>query len=401
MTSDVTPTITRLFARSAAGPLSSPRTTRPRPVRAAAWAAIVAQVAFVAAWIVAGALESGYSGVDEYVSELGARGAAHAWIIDVGFVLLGVAVACLGLALRAVLPRRRASLVAAILFGIFGITFALNAAFRLDCAISVNHACEAASRAGDLSWHHYTHMWLGLVNELAIVATPFALARALWPSAPGALALLAGKGGLALGILATVLSHADAIADGLAQRFELGLVHVWILIVAVGLVHATRRPRPPATATPMRPRDFFRSSWSGRGEVVGRPAFLGRFLTQRFAGRRLSTPISDAVWVVEDEATFADGKVERRRLFCELVAPDRIHVTSDDMPDGAEVSLEPDGYRVWPYRFSVPVGPVRFLLHCRDQAGLEDDGTLVDTIDFRWLGIPVARATFRMRPDES
>jgi hypothetical protein len=48
-----------------------------RRVRALACLAIAAQVVFVVGWIIAGALEPGYSPVRSYVSELGRRGAAH------------------------------------------------------------------------------------------------------------------------------------------------------------------------------------------------------------------------------------------------------------------------------------------------------------------------------------
>jgi hypothetical protein len=63
-----------------------------------AWAAILAQVVFVGGWVLAGALEPGYSHVREYISELGRHGAAHPWIFTVfvgiwglGFIALAVA----------------------------------------------------------------------------------------------------------------------------------------------------------------------------------------------------------------------------------------------------------------------------------------------------------------------
>src|SRR2546423_3387094 len=97
----------------------------PAPIRQLAWLAIAGQVAFVAAWVIAGALEPGYSAFDQAISELGARNAAHPWLMNTGFVILGLAIAALGPCLLAVLPRRRAARVAGGLFAVAGLAMAL------------------------------------------------------------------------------------------------------------------------------------------------------------------------------------------------------------------------------------------------------------------------------------
>ena len=66
-------------------------------IRALAVGAIAAQVVFVVAWIVAGALEPGYSHARQRVSELGASTAAHPWIVNGAITLLGVSFVALGL----------------------------------------------------------------------------------------------------------------------------------------------------------------------------------------------------------------------------------------------------------------------------------------------------------------
>jgi hypothetical protein len=43
----------------------------------------------------------------------------------------------------------------------------------------------------------------------------------------------------------------------------------------------------------------------------------------------------------------------------------------------------------------VPVGPLRFVLWCRESHRLQPDGTIVDTMRLRWHGLPVARITIR------
>ena len=84
--------------------------------------------------------------------------------------------------------------------------------------------------------------------------------------------------------------------------------------------------------TPLQPREFFRASWIGDGEFIPHP-FL-RWLLRREALRLSSQPqwLSDTIWLVKDRFEFSSGRVLERQMFCELVAPDRIHCTADDMP---------------------------------------------------------------------
>ena len=67
------------------------------------------------------------------------------------------------------------------------------------------------------------------------------------------------------------------------------------------------------------------------------------------------------------------------------------------MPDGADVTVDEDGYLIAPYRVLVPVGPARFMLRSRDQATIEPDGTLHYVARLRWHGLPVARLDMRAR----
>jgi len=48
---------------------------------------------------------------------------------------------------------------------------------------------------------------------------------------------------------------------------------------------------------------------------------------------------SETIWIVKDRFELSSGRVVERKMFAELVAPDRIHVTGDDMPLGADIIL--------------------------------------------------------------
>ena len=105
------------------------------------------------------------------------------------------------------------------------------------------------------------------------------------------------------------------------------------------------------------------------------------------------------MWIVEDRVRYDDGEHYVRRMVAELSGPDRVHVTADDMPGGAELRLEEGGYRVSPYRLAMPIGPLRFVLRPRDEVRPRgEDGALDWTIRFSWLGLPVARLRGVVRP---
>ncbi len=113
-----------------------------KPARTLAWFAIAAQFAFIAAWIVGGALEDGYSHLDHHISELGADGAANPALVNAAIVLLGLSIAALAAALHQVLPARPASRVAAALFLLSGIAIVVGGLFNNDCSTAIDATCQ-------------------------------------------------------------------------------------------------------------------------------------------------------------------------------------------------------------------------------------------------------------------
>ena len=281
------------------------------------------------------------------------------------------------------------------LFALAGVGFVVAGLARPDCDLS-RAACSARFDAGTLSWQTSLHLWAGLVTEVALALTPFALARALWPSPVGVLALCCGVFGIAIGVVSLPLYGIGA--DGLVERVGLGATNLWIVIVAAGILHETRSAPKLSAPAALRPRDFFGSAWSGQGIALGVPALLWRPISPRFTLARETTWHSEEVAVVRDRAVLSNGRVEERVRYARFVDPSHIHVTADDMPDGADVTVDEEGYRVAPYRVLAAVGPVRFMLTSRDQASVTPDGTLLYVSRLRWHGLPVARLQMRARP---
>ena len=372
-----------------------------KPVRMLAWFAIVAQFVFSGAWITAGALEDGYSHAHDYISELGSDGAAHPWIVNAAILLLGLGMGAIAFALWRTLPRSRASRVAVALFGAAGLCFVLAAVFNGDCSTAVDPTCQARYDEWDVSTSAQIHGWASSVGGLCLIGTAFALARALWNQPVAAPLLVSGLIGLGFAVAGPFAESIDNGPDGLVQRIEFVALHLWVILIAIGVLWATRGEPKLPPPTPMRPREFFGTTWVGEGELVPWPYFVWRRFPQRVRVRRQTTFLSDETWHFDDTIARLDGPVmETRRIFCTLVAPDRVEVMADVLLGRTYIALEEEGYRVAPYRVASPVGPVHFGVSVRETATV-DGGTLVNRYKVSWFGLPVARIEVRVRPEDS
>lgn len=221
---------------SAAMAGDSPGTGAVRGIRWGASSAIALQSVFPLTWLVAGATTHGYSHEKQYVSELAAQGAEHAWIAALGIAALGLSWVALGLALRAALPIRRWAWLPPALFVATGAATTLVVVLPVDCAPSVDDACRTLEREWNLSWRHYAHGLIAWLNQLMLAATPFALALAL---RPGRLArLLVGLGvlGHLLGAAQVAAQLVDEDRVGIYQRTGLAVVQGWTYLLAACLL---------------------------------------------------------------------------------------------------------------------------------------------------------------------
>jgi hypothetical protein len=150
------------------------------------------------------------------------------------------------------------------------------------------------------------------------------------------------------------------------------------------------------SVTPRQPTRFFRGVWTGDGELVPHP--LLRLLVRRERIRMTSEPVwlSETIWLVKDRFEFSSGRVLDRKMFCELASPDRIHVTADDMPGGADIELHDRGFRFTPYRVLASYGGLTVRLRCHDENTLDEHGCIHDLVTMYCCGVRVA--TMRIGP---
>lgn len=184
-------------------------------------AAIAAQVAFVAAWAVAGALEPGYSPVDRQISALGAGDASHPWIVNGGIVILGAGFAFLAAGLASLGRVRANPLLIPLLAACAALTAAAGV-LPLDCGAS---PCGT----GDRSWQHEWHSVATTFVPPLLLATPFIVAIVEWPARWAGVALASGVAGVALWLLTL---YGDDGPAGLYQRLGIGFIHYWVTALA-------------------------------------------------------------------------------------------------------------------------------------------------------------------------
>ena len=200
--------------------------------RAGAWVALGVQPVWTACWLLAGALEGGYSPTHQYVSELGWTGDASAWLVNGGLVLWGVSMVAAGVALRAVGSRR--AVVPAALLMVAGIAIALAGPLHVDCYVTIHKNCGH-------SFSHHAHMWLSLVAETGLTLSGPAVAWALWPSLVARLLLPGAALGVGLYAWGWIAGTSDSSIQGVAQRIGILTAEGWLMLIGVGALLALDR----------------------------------------------------------------------------------------------------------------------------------------------------------------
>ena len=157
---------------------------------------------------------------------------------------------------------------------------------------------------------------------------------------------------------------------------------------------------PPAL-TPLQPREFFGTPWSGEGEWIPRPWLQWLPGPRRFRFHSFTTWITDELWLVHDTTIWDDGLQERRDGTARLVAADRIRLTYDDMLGGTEIQLHADGFTFSPYRMLVatPLLPIPVQVRAQDTCRWDaSTNELHDTIELRLMTLPLGRQVMRLLP---
>ncbi|WP_051865321.1 alpha/beta fold hydrolase [Streptosporangium roseum] len=200
------------------------------------------------AWLPAQFLNPGIGGPDAYVSELAAADQPWSWLVRAADVIAGIA--CL--AAVALVPDERPGRWGALgwlgLALLGGMTVLDSGLFPLDCAALSDPVCAAAEAAGRVSPSHRIHTVTSALASagamVSLLALPVsALRRPRWP--------LIGYGGAVLAVLMavatvwTLAAIASGAPVGLAQRFQVAVIGLWLLLLGAALWRDRTMAAPP------------------------------------------------------------------------------------------------------------------------------------------------------------
>lgn len=149
--------------------------------------------------------------------------------------------------------------------------------------------------------------------------------------------------------------------------------------------------------TPLEPQNFFSGIWRGEGELI--PSRLNSWFVPKERIRLQSqiTWLSDKIWVVEESFEFSSGKIIERKMFAELIGFNKVHITADDMPHGADITLYEKGFSFSPYYILGDFGGRQWKIRCLDDNQIDENGVIHDKIEMFYLGLRVAEMRLTVR----
>lgn len=203
-------------------------------LRAAALCGIAGPLLFTLAWLLLGALEPGYDPTAQFISELAAHGASNALPMVAAFLALGALTIAFAPGLQRGIGNGPGVLLGPALVGLFGVCTIGSGLFR--CA----PGCDGDSFSN--SAHTViTHIGLGALVAATLVL-PFRLAvDARWRGLR-AYSWLTGIAAAAI----FFIGFARFGGAGLGQRLFIGLLFLWLAVMAARLLLLAR----PAQSEP-------------------------------------------------------------------------------------------------------------------------------------------------------
>jgi hypothetical membrane protein len=196
------------------GPASTPGS---RPARLLLSGAIWGPCIFIAAWIVGGLLLSGYSPVDQHISDLAAVDASTTWLMTLGFAAFAIGVGVAAWPLRRLIGWPAA------------LTLGINGALMVGIALTPTGGSPDTDRV---------HAVLALLLYASLAAIAPLAAMAL--RRHGAVVAL---GSLAVGVvtLAFLSASLGETRSGLLQRIGMTITDAWLIAIGIAAITGPNR----------------------------------------------------------------------------------------------------------------------------------------------------------------
>jgi hypothetical membrane protein len=220
--------------------------------KALAACGVVAAVLLPVAWIVLGALEPGFSLLDNDGSDLGAMGAHHAATWNVIISATGVLVVLCSIALLRTLSRRVASTVGSLLVTLVGVGLFIDGRNREDCSPATDKACLKAVEAWHISGHFQVHIIESIVTFVALICAPLVLratfrASEQWRNL-ATFSLLAAGVQIVCEVTITVFSGVGLGGQGIVEFVANIAGLAWLAVVALRVITVSGERETKETA---------------------------------------------------------------------------------------------------------------------------------------------------------
>jgi len=206
-------------------------------LRVLAVCGIIAPVLFTGLVVIVSYLRPGYNHMSQAISELGEVGAPNAIVQDVNFVLVGLLIIAFSFGLHRGIGEGRGSKVGPALIIIFGAVASVGGGlFRCD------PGCVFESFVGVM------HNLLGLTGFVAMILGTIIISRrlkkdSLWQSY-SSYSIITGILAIIFLILFIMASNVFPEWRGLFQRLFVGVIFLWIEIMAIRLLLITNKLVP-------------------------------------------------------------------------------------------------------------------------------------------------------------
>jgi hypothetical membrane protein len=184
---------------------------------------IAAPVVFAAVAGILGAIQTGYNPVTQLISELGETGGSYAGIMNVGFGLTGMLIILFSYRIFVLVGKSLTGATGSFLVVLAGISFVTMAIFSCDTG------CIPVTSTGQI------HLQLGILALLAAVSASLLIGYSMWKQGTwnGYWQYSMASGVLVLILVPLFISVTGP--DGLIQRVMIGIIFLWMEILAIKL----------------------------------------------------------------------------------------------------------------------------------------------------------------------
>jgi hypothetical protein len=167
------------------------------------------------------------------------------------------------------------------------------------------------------------------------------------------------------------------------------------------IVDASIEDSDQSMVTPLQTRDFFSGVWTGTGEFRLHSMLRLFVPNQSVSYHGQTTWLADTLWKATEEFALSREGVRKRITYIQIIADDRLHMTCDDIPGGADIILHENGFRFTPYLFRSPFAGKHITVRCLDEAILDEEGVLHDQIQMYFGGILLASMNMSITIDRN